>query len=66
MPTPESVDGVAKPTESSAIGKRPARPPFIQGNAESSGKEGLGVPAQAFPHFKPSVTIWSEPREREE
>ena len=65
MPKPEGVGGVAKLTESSAIGNRPKRPPFMRGNADSSAKAGLGVPAPAFSHLKPTVAVWSEPGGRD-
>ena len=49
------VGGVAKHAESSAIENIPECPPFIRGNSESSAKEGLGVPAPAFPHLQPTL-----------
>ena len=57
----EDVDRFA---ESSGAGNRPEYPPFMRGSAESSAKEGLGVPALAFPHLKPTVIVGSEPEER--
>ena len=55
MPTPEGVGDLAELAKSSAIGNRPECSPFMRGNAKSSAKEGLGVPAPAFLRLKPTI-----------
>ena len=47
--TSEAVGGVVKLDKSSAIGNRPECLTFMRGNAESSAKKGLRVPAPPFP-----------------
>ena len=51
VPTPENVDGVAKPAESSAIGSRLEYPPLMRESAETNAKKGSEVPVPAIPHL---------------
>ena len=62
--TPEGVGGVVSLAEPSAIGNISGYTPFMRGKAESSAKEGLGVPAPAFPHHTLTVAVWSGAGER--
>lgn len=62
--TPENVEGLAKPAEASSIGRKTEHPPFLRRNVDLNAKEGVGVPAPVFPHFKPTAISWPEPREQ--
>ena len=51
-------DEVADLVDSSLAGQRVERPPLLRGNAESGFTQDLRVSVSAFPHLKPTTTVW--------